>query len=283
MVVRASGDPFAWSNPSMSSVRPLSGITVIEIGHSVAAPYAGMILGELGAEVIKVENPRGGDACRGCGPPLSAARTAARRGQPRDSRPGPMTHHGRSVLAASLGLALAACAQTPPPRPATHPSTGPDTVVSARDDPNSRFIGLIGTRVQHAPPFLGVPETNFYCLRSFIDQQTGETRHQLYVADSYSGAERHWDAARDGAGHALRFVEISRDQITCDGGCSYAEEFAADIPEAELRANSQGLKVIFSASSGAEKTIIVSGNQIISQLAAVDARQSAPSSASKAP
>ena len=55
----------------MSSVRPLSGITVIEIGHSVAAPYAGMILGELGAEVIKVENPRGGDACRGWGPPFS--------------------------------------------------------------------------------------------------------------------------------------------------------------------------------------------------------------------
>ena len=55
----------------MSSVRPLSGITVIEIGHSVAAPYAGMILGELGAEVIKVENPKGGDACRGWGPPFS--------------------------------------------------------------------------------------------------------------------------------------------------------------------------------------------------------------------
>jgi crotonobetainyl-CoA:carnitine CoA-transferase CaiB-like acyl-CoA transferase len=54
----------------MSSTRPLSGLTVIEIGHSVAAPYAGMILGELGAEVIKVENPKGGDACRGWGPPF---------------------------------------------------------------------------------------------------------------------------------------------------------------------------------------------------------------------
>src|SRR6266850_279106 len=39
----------------MSSTRPLSGLTVIEIGHSVAAPYAGMIFGELGAEVIKVD------------------------------------------------------------------------------------------------------------------------------------------------------------------------------------------------------------------------------------
>src|SRR6202140_780301 len=54
----------------MSAPRPLSGLGVIEIGHSIAAPYAGMILGELGAEVIKVENPRGGDACRGWGPPF---------------------------------------------------------------------------------------------------------------------------------------------------------------------------------------------------------------------
>src|SRR5947209_7752389 len=54
----------------MSSARPLAGIVVIEIGHSIAAPYAGMILGELGAEVIKVENPQGGDACRGWGPPF---------------------------------------------------------------------------------------------------------------------------------------------------------------------------------------------------------------------
>jgi len=54
----------------MSSSRPLSGLVVIEIGHSIAAPYAGMILGELGAEVIKVENPKGGDACRGWGPPF---------------------------------------------------------------------------------------------------------------------------------------------------------------------------------------------------------------------
>jgi len=54
----------------MSSNKPLSGLVAIEIGHSIAAPYAGMILGELGAEVIKVENPKGGDAARGWGPPF---------------------------------------------------------------------------------------------------------------------------------------------------------------------------------------------------------------------
>jgi crotonobetainyl-CoA:carnitine CoA-transferase CaiB-like acyl-CoA transferase len=61
----------------MSSTRPLSGITVIEIGHSVAAPYAGMILGELGAEIIKVENPKRGDPCRGWGPPFTEGTATA--------------------------------------------------------------------------------------------------------------------------------------------------------------------------------------------------------------
>jgi len=54
----------------MSSAKPLKGITVVEIGHSVAAPFAGLILAELGAEVIKVENPKGGDYARAWGPPF---------------------------------------------------------------------------------------------------------------------------------------------------------------------------------------------------------------------
>ena len=44
---------------------PLAGYTVIELGHSVAAPYAGLVLAEMGAEVIKVERPGVGDDCRG--------------------------------------------------------------------------------------------------------------------------------------------------------------------------------------------------------------------------
>ena len=83
-------------------------------------------------------------------------------------------------------------------------------------------------------------------------------------------------AARDEAGHPLRFLEISRDQITCDSGCAYLEEFAADIPENELRTNPEGLRVIFSAGSGEEKTLIVSGGQITAQLAVVEARRNPP-------
>ena len=52
----------------MSRPLPLSGVTVIELGHSVAAPYAGEILGDLGADVIKIEKADGDDA-RSWAPP----------------------------------------------------------------------------------------------------------------------------------------------------------------------------------------------------------------------
>lgn len=53
----------------MAGSLPLEGICVVEIGHSLAAPYAGMVLAGLGAEVIKVESPDGGDHARDWGPP----------------------------------------------------------------------------------------------------------------------------------------------------------------------------------------------------------------------
>jgi crotonobetainyl-CoA:carnitine CoA-transferase CaiB-like acyl-CoA transferase len=42
----------------------LSDITVLELGHIVSAPSAGLIFAELGAEVIKIERPNGGDQVR---------------------------------------------------------------------------------------------------------------------------------------------------------------------------------------------------------------------------
>ena len=54
----------------MTAATPLSDITVIELGHSVAAPYAAEILADLGATVIKVEKREGGDDARHWGPPF---------------------------------------------------------------------------------------------------------------------------------------------------------------------------------------------------------------------
>jgi len=189
-----------------------------------------------------------------------------------------MNWRQRGFIAPLLGMTLTSCAQLTP-RP---PDTGV-LVTEAREDSSHRFILFIGPKAQHAPPFLGIPETNFYCLRSFVDRRTGETAHQLYVTDSYFGAERGWNAARDSAGAPLSFVAIGHDEISCDAGCSYVEEFAANLPESLMRASSDRLAVTFSSRSGDKKTIVVPGDRITAQLAAVDeTRTRAPSAAGSA-
>ncbi len=49
---------------------PLEGVRVIEVGQALAGPLAGAIMADMGADVIKVEKPDGGDDARGWGPPF---------------------------------------------------------------------------------------------------------------------------------------------------------------------------------------------------------------------
>jgi hypothetical protein len=189
-----------------------------------------------------------------------------------------MTRKLFRLAPALLAVLLAGCG-TPS---GIAPVPAASTEVTRTVEKDGRFLAFVGPRRQHAAPFLGVPSTNFYALRSWIDTRTGETVHQLYVEDSYAGATRRWSAARDGRGQPLRLVEISRTEITCEGGCSYAEEFAAALPEPLLRQSAQGLTVTFTANSGAQKTIAVPGELVQKQLAAVDAAR-APRPAAAAP
>lgn len=49
---------------------PLEGLRVLDLSRVLAGPYCTMILGDLGAEIIKVERPETGDDLRGWGPPF---------------------------------------------------------------------------------------------------------------------------------------------------------------------------------------------------------------------
>ncbi len=71
-------------NHSQAGPRPLDGVTVLDLTIALAGPFATLLLAGLGARVIKVENPAGGDPCRSNPPYLGEKGASLTRRHPDD-------------------------------------------------------------------------------------------------------------------------------------------------------------------------------------------------------
>jgi glutaryl-CoA transferase len=70
----------------VTDVAPLTGIKVVDMTEALAGPYCAMLLGDLGADVVKVERPGDGDQARGWGPPFVEGESAYFLGVNRNKR-----------------------------------------------------------------------------------------------------------------------------------------------------------------------------------------------------
>ncbi|VCU71743.1 Formyl-coenzyme A transferase [Pigmentiphaga humi] len=106
----------------------LRGLRVIELGQFLSAPYGGMILSDLGAEVIKIEEPRHGDAARRMGQPYDGGDALLFRDLNRGKRSVALdfkSEAGRERLLALVGTADIVISNLRPGIVAQHGIDGP--------------------------------------------------------------------------------------------------------------------------------------------------------------
>ena len=91
-----------------TALRPLEGMVVLDLSRVLAGPYATQMLGDLGAEVWKVERPHEGDETRGWGPPFVGDQSAYFLSVNRNKRSATLDFTNDADLAAIKRAALAA-------------------------------------------------------------------------------------------------------------------------------------------------------------------------------
>ena len=85
----------------MSAAGPLSGLTILDLTRVLSGPFCTMLLGDMGARVIKIEQPGRGDDTRAWGPPFVGSESAYFLGTNRNKESVTLdfkTREGRDIL-----------------------------------------------------------------------------------------------------------------------------------------------------------------------------------------
>jgi len=106
---------------------PLAGIRVLDFTHALAGPYSTMLLGDLGADVVKIEPPSG-DQSREWGPPFINGESSYFLSVNRNKRSAVLDLKNPAALAVAKGLAMAADVVVENFKPGTMARLGLDAV-----------------------------------------------------------------------------------------------------------------------------------------------------------
>jgi crotonobetainyl-CoA:carnitine CoA-transferase CaiB-like acyl-CoA transferase len=182
----------AGSGSSPGPRAPLEGIVVLDLSRVLAGPYATMLLGDLGAEVWKIERPGFGDETRTWGPPFVGNQSAYYLSVNRNKRSAALDFGNPRDLAAVKRAALAADVVVENYLPGTLASFGLDAASLRQAKPELVVCSITG--FGQDGPYAELPGYDavlqgFTGLQSITGQEDGPpTKVGVALIDVLSGA-----------------------------------------------------------------------------------------------
>ncbi len=123
---------------------PLDGVRVLDLTAALAGPYCTLLLGDLGADVIKIEPPRGGDQSRSWGPPFVGGESAYFLSVNRNKRSVALDLKSQAGLRAARALAARCDVLVENLRPGTARRLGLGYEVLRSDNPGLVYCSISG-------------------------------------------------------------------------------------------------------------------------------------------